>query len=178
MKNFIKENWFKIIIAVVVLIIVLSIGYYVKQRSNKQLSNLERQTFCSDMALKFFHYKNYGISDGYTYTNHYNSKLSKCFILVSYYKTDSDLLALDLYDASEGKRYAMYTGHNDCNPLTILNDSKKCQLDSGDIWLNGNDTKNPSDYHVGFEGVTVSHNIGDENTQKQFMEHIQPFMNE
>ena len=51
-------------------------------------------------------------------------------------------------------------------------------MNSGDIWFDGNDTRNPSDYHVGFEGFANGPGVGDVNTQKQLLDHIRPFMSE
>jgi hypothetical protein len=94
---------------------------------------------------------------------------------------NDDFLIIDLIDALEGKTYADFSGHNICDPtvLTMSNQKlTKCQLDAGNIWFDGDSTRNPADYHVGFQGYAVGPGIGDENTQKQFLEHIKPFMTE
>ncbi len=177
MDKFIKEN--KIVATIIiVLIIVFGVGYFYKQ-TPKTESDLSLQTKCSEMATKTFISNGYKSSDGADYKNHFNSKLNKCFILISSYDINSDFQTIDLYDVIERKHYASYMGHSDCGvPLLGGDNSKKCQLDSGSIWYDGNDTKNPADYHVGFQGVAIGPGVGDENTQKQFLDHIQPFMSE
>ena len=68
-------------------------------------------------------------------------------------------------------------GHNNCNDVTT-GAKNKCQLDSGNIWFDGDDTRNPPDYQVGFQGVAIGPGVGDENTQKQFLDHVQSLMSE
>src|SRR5262249_20144352 len=109
------------------------------------------------------------------YKNHFNSKLNKCFVLVSDYSLNDDFRTLDLYDAAEGKRYATYHGHNVCE-VAITKNSKRCALDSGSIWFDGNDSRNPPDFRVGFRGLLYGGGAGDENTQKTFLDQIQAFM--
>jgi len=186
MKKFIKENWFKL--AVIIILIAFGIYYFVissqKREATEKLNNdVALQTKCADKAA--FFYKQGGYEDssqGFSsfYTNHWNKKLGKCFVQVNSTSMKDDFTSIDVFDAFEGKHYAMYIGHNSCDPMALLvyNDPKKCQLDSGNIWYDGNDTKNPADYHVGFQGVAIGPGVGDENTQKQFLEHIQPFMTE
>jgi hypothetical protein len=177
MDKFIKENK---VTATIIIILLIAIGaYYYSKQSVKKVDDLTLQTKCSDAAGKFFANKGYKINDGFDYKNHFNSKLNKCFILISSYNANSDFLSVDLYDAIEGNHYAMYIGHNSCDPaaLVVYNDPKKCQLDSGSIWTNGDDTKNPADYHVGFQGYAIGPGVGDQNTQKEFMDHVQLFMN-
>lgn len=175
MDKWIKENKIATSI-IIVLVVVVGLVYFNKQ-STKTMDNLSLQTKCSDMAGKYFASKGYKNSDGFDYKNHFNSKLNKCFILISSYDANSDFLSVDLYDAVESNHYAQYIGHNICD-IGITNNPKKCQLDSGNIWFDGNDTKNPADYHVGFQGIAVGPGVGDENTQKQFLDHIRVFMSE
>jgi hypothetical protein len=63
----------------------------------------------------------------------------------------------------------------DVASLSLLNTPNKCVSDAGNIWYDGDDTKNPN-FTVGFRGLLNGGGAGDENTQKQFMEAIQPFM--
>lgn len=158
------------VIALVISIISLIISLFALAPHSDKMS---LQAKCSDAATKYFISKGYKKEIAYTYVNHFNSKLDKCFILISYYADIPDSTSIDLYDALEGKHYASYLGYNNC---TIT--ATKCQLNSGNIWLDGNDTKPFSDYHVGFQGAAIGPGVGDENTQKQFLEHIQPFMND
>jgi len=183
----------KILLLLIPVLLLTGCSYEITKKENDQnlqtqtnnskqvTSSLELQAKCADMAKKYFTDKGYKGSDGFDYTNHYNQRLSKCFILISSYTANDDFLTYDLYDALEGKHYAMYIGHNNCN-LTALSATgdnlKKCQLDSGSIWFDGNDTKNPADFHVGFQGIAVGPGTGDENTQKQFMDRVQQFIND
>lgn len=90
MKKFIAGNWFKIIIAVAVLIVAISAGYYFlvylpKIQLSQELSkNIEN---CSQLEQKV--YKNYvdliyhGTitgGDSVSSENHYNQELNKCFV--------------------------------------------------------------------------------------------------
>jgi hypothetical protein len=172
MDKWIKEN--KITTAIVVALIIL-LGFVFLKRTGKQTADDTKdvvlQARCADEAAKYFARKGY--ADGFDYKNHFNSKLSKCFILISSYDPNIGMVYVDLYDALEQKHYASYIGYNDCGTAAV-----KCRLNSGNVWLDGNDAKNPADYHVGFQGVAAGSGVGDENTQKQFMDHIQPFMND
>lgn len=146
----------------------------------KAAAEIELQTKCADRAIAFYRQGSYeDKSQGFSsfYTNHWNRKLGKCFIQINSTSVKDDFASVDVFDALEGKHYAAYIGHNICDPA-IMSNPKKCQLDSGNIWFDGNDTRNPADYHVGFQGIAVGPGVGDENTQKQFLEHIQPFMTE
>ncbi len=176
MDKWIKEN--KItssIILIILVIFAISIFY---SQSVQTSNNFNLQSKCSSMSGTFFTNKNYKISQGDEYKNHYNSKLDKCFILISSYDIKTDILLMDLYDALEGGRYGSFTGHNNCYFASSLNKNKDvCWLDSGDIWLGGNDTKN-ADTHVGFQGAAIGSGLGDNNTKTEFLKYIEPFMNE
>ncbi len=184
MKKFIKENWFRI--SIVVILIVGGVYYFNtlphKQDAGENINNdIAMQKNCADRAALFYKQGGYGdSSQAWTnsYINHWNNKLGKCFIQITGLSmTDSGFSFIDIFDAFEGKHYAMYIGHNICN-VTITNDPKRCQIDGGSIWFDGNDAKQPADYHVGFEGLANGPGVGDENTQKQFLEHVWPFMND
>jgi hypothetical protein len=138
--------------------------------------NFTLQAQCAEMAHKFISSKGWK-PDENNYTNHFNLKLSKCFVLVTYHKFNGDFSAIDLYDALEGKHYAMYNGHDDCD-VAITKEPNKCVFDSGRIWLDGDDSKSPADFIVGFRGTRFGGGAGDETTQKIFLNHIRPFMNE
>ena len=148
--------------------------------SKNSTANLESQKSCAEMAQKFVteHQDN---SPWFTFTstNHFNSKQNKCFVLEQASNPDGDYLSFDLYDALEGKHYAMFVGHSICDSTTlaITNEPKKCQLDWGVVWLNGDDTWTP-DVRVGFVWAANWAGMWDENTQKQFMEAIKSFMND
>jgi hypothetical protein len=137
---------------------------------------LALQTDCSATASRFLVSRGWKAGDGSDYRNHFNVTLNKCFVLVSAYVPNEDFRTLDLYDAVEGRHYAMYVGHNMCD-AAISRNPKHCAMDSGMIWSDGND-RNRSDFTVGFRGLLYGGGAGDENTQNIFMEHIQRFMNE
>ena len=147
-----------------------------KQPQQQQSANLDLQSKCAEMASKYFINKGYKNTDGFDYQNHFNPKLDKCFILITSNTTDNSLF-IDLYDALEGKHYASFYGHSLCIDY-VNNNKNKCTMDGGSVWLDGNDTKNPADVMVGFRGLKNGGGTGDENTQKQFMDSIQTFMND
>jgi len=76
-----------------------------EQLNGIQQSNvLDLQTKCYNQAYKFVKDGKYDILATYQgFTDHYNSKLSRCFVLIK----DSDIAitnhGANLYDASEGK---------------------------------------------------------------------------
>lgn len=152
----------------------------VKQIENSPTASVDLQAKCATAAEEFFTKNGYRDKSefSYSYQNHFNSKLNKCFILVSSSNLKDDSLFIDLYDALENKHYAMYLGHSYCDAtsLSLINSPKKCQMDAGNIWYDGDDTKKP-DYTVGFRGLLNGGGTGDENTLKQFMEQVKPFMN-
>lgn len=103
MRNFIKENWFKII---VILIIIAGIcfyyfGYYLIEK--RQIVSVDLQEKCSSQAQKIFSafkekYTNDGWNsagsepastrDDFNQENHYNQKLNKCYTLIKYEDTN------------------------------------------------------------------------------------------
>lgn len=179
MNKCIKGN--KILMAII-LIVLIALGMYLYYRSAK-IDALALQAKCADRAAYFYKEGWYkkdtpGFSD--FYTNHWNQKLGKCFIQITSTSLNDGFETIDLFDAFEGKRFAVYMGHQSCEPafLVVLGEPKLCQLDSGSIWFDGNDTRNPADYHIGFKGIANGPGTVDENIQKQFLEHIQPFMTE
>jgi hypothetical protein len=187
MENFLKQNWFKLAIVTVA---AFGVCYFItlsqKREAIENLNNdIALQAKCADRAASFYKQGGYekepkqGFSNSY-YISHWNKKLGKCFVQITSISPDGDLTSIDVFDAFEGKHYAFYTGHNFCDPafLTLAGNPKKCQFDSGSIWFDGNDTRVPADYHVGFQGFAVGPDVGDQNTQKKFLDHIQPFMTE
>jgi hypothetical protein len=140
----------------------------------------QRNKECADRAAIFYKQGKHDDNSkefSIFYTNHWNKKMGKCFIQINSTSMKDDFVTIDIFDAFEGKQYALYMGHNICDAVFTGN-PKTCQLDSGSIWFDGNNTRNPPDYHVGFQGITVGPGVGDKNTQKQFLNHIQPLMTE
>jgi len=103
--------------------------------ADNQKEKLEVQAMCSKDADTYFE-KNYssGLTtlpeDSNGYINHYNSKLNKCFILISSHRSsgqgDNKIISDSkaLYDVYEGKEFARWdtgalTGNNITNPAGI-----------------------------------------------------------
>jgi hypothetical protein len=135
------------------------------------------QTECAANAHKFLARRGWKADDGSSYDNHFNSRLNKCFVLVSEYDLKDDFRTLDLFDAVEGRRYATYNGHNICEVI-ITKNPKKCIVDSGSIWFDGDDSRQPADFTVGFRGLLYGGGAGDENTQKAFLDRVRGFMSQ
>lgn len=149
-RKFIKENWFKITIAIAVLVVALSIGNYSKQQGKE--SNIYLQTQCSNQAAKAF--KDIGFPQkGDTselYTPHYNQKLNKCFIEID--TGTQNGIWNELFDANELKVYASIL-QTSFNPRTFT-----CVFN----------LKNPQDYN---HTVPFSCESGDfDNFVKPYME--------
>ena len=107
MNKFLKENWFKLGVLIVVAIIGFSLAYYYiysLSKINSTKEDFELQAMCSKKADEFF--GNY--ISGRTYTVHYNRKLNKCFGLTEQYLNGKDYsdFTISLIDVYEGKPYA------------------------------------------------------------------------
>jgi len=180
-----KQAWAAVIGILVIVGVAAYFGlkaqakYQQAQLAQQQANNnFDLQTKCASQAKTFFNDNGYksGTEYNFSYEDHFDSQLNKCFIQVSSYMPSNDSLIVDLYDALGGEHYASYIGHSDCGtPLLGGSNATKCELDSGNIWFDGNDTRNPADYHVGFGGL-LHGGVGDENTFNDFMAHLQPFM--
>jgi hypothetical protein len=104
------NNWFKIIIAVAVLIIACSIGYYfitIPRTATIQTNDIDSQAKCATQAQKVLdNFEKKYINDGWSSAdggvpastrvnfnqqNHYNQTLNKCFILITYDFTQAGL---------------------------------------------------------------------------------------
>src|ERR1700686_4217268 len=109
MDKWIKEN--RITTAIVlVLAVVFAIVYFYKQPANTSLnaSEVDLQNKCASSAKTFFEYY---IPDPQErqndeYSNHFSTKLNKCFVLIKkptlpYPTTGGNLYEKDLYDAIE-----------------------------------------------------------------------------
>ena len=116
MKNFIKQNWFKIIIAVAVLIVAVSAGYYfiINSPKPKQITNndsdLLNQQKCATQADKIFKENGYD-SSKYTdfYTDHWNKSFEKCFLFITSIRTENGgITSKFLTDAYESTIYGQF----------------------------------------------------------------------
>ncbi len=111
MKKISKENWVKVG-CLALLLIAISVAYnyffYIPQK-DAVTTSLVRQEQCSTQAEKGF--ADSGWKDTAVYTNHFNSKLNKCFLLISKI-TPTDHGGISTYkvltDVLENKVYAEY----------------------------------------------------------------------
>ena len=106
-----KENWFKIVIAVV----IFAGGYFIGHSpfSKTSANDFGLQEKCASQAKEFFEYiyPNKAERDEEEYSNHYNSRLNKCFIRIRHAilaSSDSPFFSLQLWDAVEKKQYGSY----------------------------------------------------------------------
>jgi hypothetical protein len=155
---------------------------HIRELETAQVATTRRQEFaaqadCAAAAHRFVISRGWKPDAGDDYENHFNSKLNQCFVLVSSYMPKDDFRTFDLYDALEGRHYATYNGHNNCE-VAFMHDPKRCVFDSGSVWFDGNDTKSPPDFSVGFRGLRYGGGSGDENTQKTFLDRVHAFMNQ
>ncbi len=114
MDKWIKQNR---ITTSIIIVLVVALGFvYFNKQITKNVSDIDFQTKCATQAKSFFEYlvpepKGLNLGDANTeYTNHYNSKLNKCFILIthpqeSYY---GDVYTKYLYDAVEKVKYGSF----------------------------------------------------------------------
>jgi hypothetical protein len=177
-------------IAVIALIIAMGLFNWHLNSANRRVEKLQTTsavtafrdtvaTQCAEAAYKVFYDKTSGDGSSSRYKdhfNHFNSKLKQCFVLISTYSFNDDVMQINLYDAVKWTHYAEYTGHNICD-VEVTKDPKKCAHDSGQIWFDGNDSRT-ADFTVGFRGVLYGTGAGDESTQTTFRDHIQSFMTE
>jgi hypothetical protein len=142
-------------------------------QSAQRAVGLQRE--CAASAHSFLLSRGSKAGEGADYENYFNPRLSRCFVLISAYLPSDDFRTIDLYDAVEGRRYATYNGHSTCD-ATITRNPRKCAMDSGSIWFDGNDSRLPADFTVGFRGLLYGGGAGDENTQRIFLELVRAFM--
>jgi hypothetical protein len=158
------------------------VGNAMASEASKSSGSIDEQRRCADAAQHFFAETQTGPADTAFrkyYNNHLNIRLNKCFILVYAYDPKDDNIIIDLYDALEHKRYATFIGRNSCDPvsLKLRNDPDHCWLNSGHIWLDGNDQGQP-DMQFGFEGILNGPRTGGQNTKTEFLRALQPLMSE
>jgi hypothetical protein len=125
MEKSIKENWLKVGGVIIILVIIVLIAYFYNKSKNfevekqTQKTQLILQEQCSDSAKKFLNEDKWGRaaedlnSSNVNYTNHYNSKYNKCFILISERFSDGSGTSQVLYDVLDHKEYASGTFSRD-----------------------------------------------------------------
>ena len=139
MNNFVKQNWFKIIVAIAISIVAISVAYYLFTSSQKKLptatsnifqSNLADQKTCAEQAQKYMQdnaMENQAnpaeLANGTTVdaTNYYNPKLGRCFLN---YRVDSTngFTSIELIDVFSGEMLADFLSTGDTDVCTTTND--------------------------------------------------------
>lgn len=94
------------------------------------------EVFARDYGTGFSTSKEYKLI--YTYRNHYNSRLNKCFYMVierALLKDGPEVRTLELFDLNENNRYGLYIGVvSDKPPTSCEVRNKACTSESE--WLN------------------------------------------
>ena len=98
----------------IVLLVVILVAYFYNSESEEQAikTQLLLQEQCADTAKNFFWEDKWGRvaedinSSNVNYTNHYNSKYNKCFVLITERYSDGSGTSLALYDVLDHKEYA------------------------------------------------------------------------
>lgn len=121
--NIVGEKNRKVIffMAIVFIGIILYFFYNSYTISNKEKYELQEQ--CGKTAREWFSgsFEDFAVAEvsvTYSYTNHYNKKLNKCFVLVKHYtyypknKQDSSF-SLQLLDVNENKMYGIFGKYDD-----------------------------------------------------------------
>ena len=108
MRVFVRQNWFKIIIAAAVLIVAVTAGHYFISNSGRPLLS---QVDCASHAKTFYEqFTKDAWDETDSYTDHLNRDLNKCFIEITRVYPVSTVpgegTERDLFDALEGKQYA------------------------------------------------------------------------
>ncbi|MCK9573638.1 MAG: hypothetical protein M0R20_04495 [Candidatus Omnitrophica bacterium] len=101
MKNFIKQNWFKVGFIFLLFAILISLFFF--YNSYKKNNILISQEKCAQKAKE--------VAGNRNYRNHYNEKINKCFVLLetSSFSPNKKILEQKiLIDAYENKRMAIY----------------------------------------------------------------------
>lgn len=134
---------------------------------------LALQADCASDAMQYLTRRGWKPEDGETlsdFQSHFSTKLKKCFVLVSNYMPKDDVRLIDVYDI-EGNHYASYHGHNSCGPAGA-GKSDKCAIDSGALWYDGDDSRMPPDFVVGFHGLLYGSGRGNQDTQRTFIQKV------
>ena len=126
MKFFLKENWFKVSLLIIALLILISITYYfviflprekvIEYQENQNIESgkelIIQQQNCANEAAKSYKDMGYSSNDiGASYTNHWSRILSRCLMEIQNTTSSSGTLVTgkDLYDVLEGKTFASFT---------------------------------------------------------------------
>ncbi|GEM_PF-6678973 len=105
MKNFLKENWFRL--GIIIIFIVLGVIFFYKNRiylETQQNQTAERN--CSQAAAMWYKNQTGSNSLGDDYTNHFNRESKKCFATrLSSLDTGVNLISLFVYDVYENRLF-------------------------------------------------------------------------
>ncbi len=134
MKNFLKDNWFKLSFAVAILIIAISLAYFLynnnsrskpttqvptQQSVTQQIDDFDLQKKCSDAAGNFYTKNGFNLKDSSMngFVSHWNKALNKCFIEYSNGLGNNGIY-YTLSDALGGTEYGeiVWTFPNENNP--------------------------------------------------------------
>ena len=108
MNKFLKENWFKLSVLIIIAAVGSSVAYYCFYTLTKK-ENYKLQAMCSKKADEFFS----DYISGRTYTVHYNRKLNKCFGLTEEYLHGDGFsdYTINLFEVYEGKLYGTWQSY-------------------------------------------------------------------
>jgi len=146
-----------------------------EERASQQRVQLDTslQTACAAKAEAFF--KDRGPGGTAYQRSHFNSRLNKCFVLISQFREStgesSFTRMIDIYD-TENRHYASYKGFTACG--AVNNGEDMCAINAGGFWLKGDDTR-PFDISWGMAGRN-SKDRGGADTEKEFMKGTGLFM--
>ena len=99
------------IVIVVVLILGGLLYWQASVKSKSEMESFALQEKCAKNAEEFFNYFVTDLTKRQTdeFSNHYNLKLNKCFVLITHYMGNAHgMYTQDLYDAVEKKVYGSY----------------------------------------------------------------------
>lgn len=105
------------------------INEQIQLENERQVSIVNLQKDCATAANEFFMYM---IKDwpelSSDYEIHFNSKLNKCFIFISWENEKSRMYSFYYYDVYERSRYAEVSiiGNNSNNPIRCVVDNSGC----------------------------------------------------
>jgi len=126
MNSFIKENWFKLIISVAVLIIAASAACFAifSGQQKERADTTDSRAACSTEAKRFYDQYTKDTLNSSSYTDHWNTNLNKCFVDISTTFPSNAVKAEgttnELFDAAEGKQYAFLQNDKTGSPWACI----------------------------------------------------------
>jgi len=147
MKNFINENWFKL--GILIILLIIGIFYISSSLKTKQV-NISSQENCSKKSEDLYLKNKDGVrawllsSD---YTNHYNNKMNKCFVVISGGNKNTEYHS-EIYDAYENTLLG--------SVHTNMDIASSCGLKNGNIYAS---CKSTSKEKGSFSAITEFENL-------------------